>query len=159
MAKKFIIELKRDGSHLEKGGYTLGDIYINGKHECVSLEDEYRKEKVYGETRIPAGTYRIKFRKEGRMHYDHLTELGKDFHKGMLHLQDVPGFEFILMHEGNFEKNTLGCILIGTAKNREAGTITESKKAYKIFYPKVRDALLRGEEVYITITDFPTEKK
>jgi hypothetical protein len=42
---------------------TLGLIMIDGKFECYTLEDQYRNFKVKGDTRIPEGTYKIKFRK------------------------------------------------------------------------------------------------
>ena len=46
--------------------YTYGRL-IFGDFTCETLEDEYREVKVEGETRIPAGTYEIKLRTEGRM--------------------------------------------------------------------------------------------
>ena len=50
---------------------------------CYTLEDEYREEKIMGETRIPAGTYRITLRKTGGFHGRYLTKYG-EMHKGML---------------------------------------------------------------------------
>lgn len=42
---------------------------IDGKRDflCYTLEDERREEKVKHETRIPAGTYKIKLRKRRRI--------------------------------------------------------------------------------------------
>ena len=38
------------------------------KFLAYTLEDEQRDVKVWGETRIPAGTYKLKLREEGGFH-------------------------------------------------------------------------------------------
>ena len=40
---------------------------VGKKFLCYTLEDERRALKVRGETRVPAGTYKIELRKEGRV--------------------------------------------------------------------------------------------
>lgn len=139
---------------------TLSVLSINGAAECVVVEDEKRAVKVAGETRIPAGTYKIKLRTVGGFHDRYkvaYTKLyGPDWHKGMLWLQDVPGFEYVLIHKGNTEADSAGCLIVGTKAVKNAnggGSVTESAKAYEKLYPKVRDAILRGEDVTITIID------
>jgi len=72
-------------------------------------------------------------------------------HYGMLELQNVPNFQYILIHIGNFEKDTEGCILVGEGANSNH-TITESTKAYERLYPIVAAALLKNEKVTITLT-------
>ena len=78
----------------------------------IPLEDEYRDGKVMGETCIPEGTYDVKPRTEGGFHNRYTAKYG-DFHKGMLHVQDVPNFEFILIHTGNTDEHTAGRLLLG----------------------------------------------
>lgn len=135
---------------------TLGLLDIAGAYQCVTVEDQKQLgPKVHGETRIPAGTYDIKLRTVGSFHDRYKRKFG-DWHQGMLWLQDVPGFEYILIHTGNTEADSSGCIIVGTRaiKNgKGGGTVTESVKAYQALYPKVRDAILRGEDVTITIID------
>ena len=58
---------------------------------CYTLEDEHRENKISKETRIPAGTYDIKLRKEGGFHNRYASKYGSPFHKGMIWVQDVPG--------------------------------------------------------------------
>ena len=41
---------------------TMGCLTVDGKFQCWTVEDEHRDIKVKGETRIPAGTYEVKFR-------------------------------------------------------------------------------------------------
>lgn len=135
---------------------TIGNLYVDGAFFCVTCEDEYRLAKLAKETRIPAGVYTIRLRAEGGFHQRYLAKFGPDFHKGMLHLQDVPGFEYILIHVGNTDEDTEGCILVGLTANLNedgGGTIANSVAAYKKLYPVVRDALLRGDDVFISITD------
>lgn len=135
---------------------TLGELLINGVRVCYTVEDEYRAKKQMHETRIPAGTYEIKLRTVGGFHNKFLAKFGPNFHRGMLWLQDVPGFEFILIHTGNTDDDSSGCIIVGTSRvknNSGGGTVSRSVEAYQNVYPGVRDALLRGEKVTITIED------
>lgn len=143
---------------------TLGRLYIDDAFECFTLEDQGREgAKVKGETRIPAGEYAVKLRAEGGWHdreskrYD--KKFGADWHKGMLHLQNVPGFEYILIHAGNTDEETMGCLLVGAATGvdrRGHHSLVSSRAAYEKLYPKVRKALLAGEPVTIKINDQPT---
>jgi hypothetical protein len=140
---------------------TRGKLYIDGKFECYTLEDQHRDgAKVHGETRIPAGTYKLEFYPHGtKFHPKYLESYGADFHKGMLRVCDVPGFEGVLIHKGNYHDDTEGCLLLGTSKmvgksKRDKNgnaciAVGGSEGAYTCFYPKVRDALLRGETVTI----------
>lgn len=147
------LTLKRMSSDSDS---TLGILSIGADVQCVTVEDEYRAQKMMHETRIPRGTYKIKLRTVGGFHEKHLKKYGADWHKGMLWLQEVPGFEYILIHSGNSDDDSSGCIIVGTRaiKNgKGGGTVTESVKAYQALYPKVRDAILRGEDVTISIED------
>lgn len=136
----------------DNGKDTLSLVYIDGKFVSYGLEDEARDVKVKGETRIPEGLYCIGFRKVGGFNNRYTAKFGDDFHKGMLQVLDVPGFEYILIHTGNTENHTAGCLLLGDSANdnsRENGFVGSSVQAYKEFYPIVRDALLAGENVQI----------
>ena len=133
-----------------KADYTDGLLFVNNKFECYTLEDEARTVKVYGETCIPDGTYPIKLRTVGGFNDRYLKKFGSDFHKGMLWVKDVPNFEYILIHIGNTDDDTAGCLLVGTTADKNKGFIGASTGAYKDLYPKVLEALQRGEEVNIT---------
>lgn len=128
---------------------TLGEI-IFGKNKIISLEDDYDEIKVHGETRIPAGRYEIKLRTEGRYH--EIMKKRYTFHRGMLWLQDVPNYQWILIHPGVSAKDTAGCILTGSRIKNE-NEISESRDAYLFFYGYVIAAFDRGERVFINIID------
>ena len=129
---------------------TLGRFEIDGNFECYTLEDGYKKEKVFGETRIPAGEYEITLRKEGLFHERYLKRFPL-WHVGMLWVRNVPGFEYILIHCGNTEKDTAGCLLVG--KHISGWSLINSMEAYENAYKQVAAALLTGEKVTIKYED------
>ena len=119
---------------------------------AYTLEDEYRDEKKYGETRIPDGTYKLALRKTGGYHQKYSKRF-KDIHIGMLHVTNVPGFEYILIHCGNTDEHTAGCLLVGDSQENNQitkdGFIGKSTQAYKRIYPRIAEAIECGEEVII----------
>ena len=142
---------------------TLGALFdiTNGdrKFLCYTLEDEYRENKVMHETRIPAGTYEITLRTWGGFHERYSSRFPK-IHKGMLWIREVPNFEYILIHCGNTDNNTSGCLLVGDTQasnvNGSDGYVGSSILAYKQIYPHIANALEKGEQVTIKYTDFDT---
>jgi hypothetical protein len=134
--------------------FTDGLLFINGEFQVHALEDEFRTKKVYGETRIPKGRYRIQLRTEGGFHERYSNKFGEDFHKGMLHIVEVPNFEYVLIHIGNDDDDTAGCLLVGMTNSADdAPFIGGSKAAYVKIYPIIKDAILRGEDVWINYYD------
>lgn len=132
---------------------TLGMLLVDCEFECYTLEDENRSQKVFGETRIPEGTYKIGLRTEGGHHNRYKKYEG---HEGMLHVLDVPNFEYILIHIGNKDDDTAGCLLVGnTANNNKLGKgfIGDSTTAYLKLYKKVLSAIKNNENVTITYKD------
>jgi hypothetical protein len=130
---------------------TLGGLSIDGRFCCFTLEDEGREVKVPGETRIPAGTYDIKLRAEGKLHAKYVAKFPAE-HRGVLWLQDVPGFEWVYIHVGNTDDDTLGCILVGDAALSH-GELGQSVQAYRRLYGQVANAILAGEPTSITVED------
>ena len=127
------------------------------KFLCYTLEDEYRETKVMAETRIPAGSYEIALRKVGGFHQKYSKRF-IDIHRGMLHIIDVPNFEYILLHCGNTDEHTAGCLLVGDTQHNNSidknGFIGKSTQAYKRIYPTIASAIERGDKVKITYIDF-----
>jgi len=154
------LEVVRFSSQKDSTNGALFDV-SGGKRRflCYTLEDEYREDKVMGETRIPAGTYRITLRTVGGFHGRYEKKYG-EMHKGMLWVRDVPNFEYILIHTGNTDEHTAGCLLLGDSQQANFGSsngmVGSSVNAYKRVYPPIAKVLEEGESVSITYVDFDT---
>ncbi len=134
-------------------GNEIDGIFKQKKFLAYTLEDEYRSEKVFGETRIPNGTFKLGLRKVGGYHAKYAKRF-PHIHIGMLHVLDVPGFEYILIHCGNTDEHTAGCLLVGDSQENKQvtkdGFIGKSTQAYKRIYPRIAEAIDCGEDVRIT---------
>lgn len=122
--------------------YTIGRLYIDGEYFCDTLEDvdrgllqsmsleEINSLKMYGETAIPRGTYKITLNIQSPK-YKNRNQY--KFCKGYLpRLLDVIGYDGILIHIGNYPKDTLGCILVG--ENKVKGQVINSTATFKKLY-------------------------
>lgn len=105
---------------------TPGKLFVNGKFECFTLEDVVRPAgvKVWGKTAIPPGTYSVL--------------LGDSPHFGriMPRLQDVPNFEGILIHYGNTDADTDGCVLVGDVPTPDF--LGQSRVAFDRLFAKLQ---------------------
>lgn len=144
----------------KKDTYTIGNLYVNGKLFCNTLEDRdrglkqtdslsyIRSKKVYGETAIPTGKYKITLDVVSPKYaaikwYANLCK-GK-----MPRILNVPGFDGILMHPGNTPLDTYGCILVG--KNTIKGQLTQSKDTFAKLYKEMQNAVKKGETIEIEV--------
>ena len=154
-----ILELLRISSQEDSTNGVLFEVTDSGrKFLSYTLEDEYREEKIKGETRIPAGRYNITLRTVGGFHEKYKNRC-KGIHKGMLWLRDVPNFKYVLIHCGNTDEHTGGCILVGKTQRQNKGKdkdgfIGKSTDSYFDVYPPIAEAIERGEEVAIIVKDF-----
>ena len=135
--------------------YTIGKLYIDGKYFSDTLEDtdrnltstmtrdEIAKVKVYGKTAIPTGTYVVDMNtvspKFGKRSWAQPYE-GK-----VPRLQNVPGYEGVLIHPGNTADDTSGCILVG--RNKVKGQVVESQKTFH----SLMNILKKDNNITITI--------
>jgi len=152
------LEVVRFSSESDSTSGLLFDT-TGGKRKFLAytLEDEYREEKAMHETRIPAGTYEITLRTVGGFHTKYTERYG-EMHKGMLWVRNVPGFEYILIHTGNTDEHTSGCLLLGDTQTnnqiKKGGFTGSSTQAYKRVYPPIAEILNSGGNVNITYTDY-----
>ena len=150
------LQVLRFNSKSDSTNGLLFDVTNEIEFLCYTLEDERREEKVMAETRIPAGVYSILLRKEGGHHNKYAKKYGS-MHKGMLWLQDVPNFQWILIHTGNTDEHTAGCLILGDSQENNTlvknGFIGKSTQAYKRIYPPIAAALENNEEVTIEYID------
>ena len=134
---------------------TLGLLTINGKKFSFVIEDEQRDIKVKGETRIPAGKYLVKFRKE-------LTPLTKKYRAKYpwftyhLELIDVPNFSYVYIHIGNFESSIDACQVVGNKAGFDSNNHFrnfESVASFRRLYLEVCEAIEDGEDVTYEIVN------
>jgi hypothetical protein len=151
------LEVIRFSSESDSTSGLLFNVTDKREFLAYTLEDEYRDEKKYGETRIPAGSYKMDLRKVGGYNAKYDKRF-PDIHRGMLHVTGVPNFEYILIHCGNTDEHTAGCLLVGDSQENNQitknGFIGKSTQAYKRIYPSIAEALECGEDVVITYIDF-----
>lgn len=139
----------------KKDHYTIGKLYVNGTFICNTLEDkdrgltqsmsldEIKSKKVYGETAIPSGTYKVDMNTVSSRFKD--RSWAKPYGGKLPRLIDVPGYQGVLIHVGNTDADSLGCILTG--KNDVVGKVTNSVTYFK----KLMTELLKDPN-NITIT-------
>lgn len=128
-----------------RGGATLSKLFLGTEFICDVLEDQVREIpgrpvsewKVHGATAIPAGTYEIELRQSGRFGPDTMT------------LLDVPGFQYIRVHSGNYSEDTEGCLLPGVRNSPT--TVGQSKVTLARMKAIVVPAIRAGTKVTIQI--------
>jgi len=134
---------------------TGGLLFVNGQFFCHTCEDQPQEQKVMNETRIPTGRYLIQLRDAGGMNEKYKRQYPG--HRGMLHLQDVPGFEWIYIHTGNTDDHTSGCILVGyngIKTDHGEYQVQRSRDAYVLLYQLVLLAMGdKREVIWITVED------
>lgn len=137
---------------------TLGMLHLNARLLCFIIEDQFRSEKVYGETRIPEGRYKLEFRTHGGFHNRYLEKFA-DMHKGMIQVMDVPGFTDILFHIGNTHLDTFGCLLVADTIQENItgeGFAGKSTTAYKRIYPILTN-IMQNDDLHLNVVDYQKE--
>ena len=124
--------------------YTIGKMYINKQYFCDTLEDKVRllncyEDKVYGETAIPIGRYKV------------VLSYSNHFKRILPEILNVDFFKGIRIHEGNQKENTQGCILVGECKNVKEGYIYNSKNVMNKLMAILQDAIDKNDEIFINI--------
>ena len=133
---------------------TIGQLYIEEDFFCFTLEDVIREDpdpstphnegKVYGETAIPEGRYKIS-----------LVNSPK-FGENSIYLHDVPGYTGILIHGGYGPQNTAGCLLVAYKLTKDYFTdYKTSKPALLDLKEKIKEAIKEGDTVEIDIVNMP----
>jgi len=138
----------------ENHNSTISVLTIDDSNSCFVLEDGYNKVKVKGQTRIPAGRYRLKFRTEGGHHIKY-KRMYPEWHRGMIELQDVPNYKYILIHIGNYVKDTDGCLLVGKSYQLNLKTGSYEVLGSTLTYAKIAHLLtdmMEDNRIFINVT-------
>ena len=140
------LELKRIAL---KPNYTIGKLFINGTYYCDTIEDKVIDlnkngkfddglSKVMHQTAIPYGTFKV------------VVNYSPHFKRELPRLLDVPYFEGIIIHNGNDQNSSSGCIIVG--ENKTVGKVTNSTFYMNNLTARIKDAQNKGETITITIS-------
>lgn len=147
------LELKRIA---KRDTYTIGRLSIDGQRFCDTLEDTDRgldqkmslavlkARKRKGITAIPTGRYKVTL---GVKSPKYSKRPAYNFCEGYVpRLINVPAYEGVLIHIGNYPQDTEGCILVG--RNTKVGAVLKSTETFKQLYAILKKAT---DNIYITI--------
>lgn len=138
-----------------KPTYTIGRLYLDGQYFCDTLEDvdrgldwnmsldEIKEKKVYSKTAIPTGMYKVNMNIVSPRFKD--RSWAKPWGGKIPRLEKVPGYEGVLIHPGNDDSDTSGCILVGD--NKEVGKVLNSVATFN----KLMQVLTKAKDITITI--------
>lgn len=144
-----------------KPDWTIGKLLIKnnkGVYEMdgYTVEDEIREVKIKGETAVPYGIYELGYRDSPKfstsfLYSESLNKLiepaelrfyssVKDFKAHQLiWIKNIPNFEYVLIHWGNSDDDTDGCLIVGSGlgviKGQEG--VINSRAYYKALYPRI----------------------
>lgn len=158
------LDVKRVG---DNGETSLGVMQLDGVTFCGSVEDQEQKgSKVMHETRVSNGVYKLALRSSGGFHArydkrynrkDSRNFKGADWHRGMLcvytdsgwvlNCTDGKRFQYILIHTGNTDDHTSGCLLPNYVLDFLNDKGSRSGDAYAAIYPILRDSIEASDKV------------
>lgn len=131
------LHLLRDSTSNEG---TTGKLSVDGVFCCFTLE-LYLGDGGVG-CAIPAGRYPV------------TMAFSPHMQMMLAHVNNVPGRTGILIHDGNTEKDTEGCILVGDDRINP-GFIAHSDAARMRLQSKIANARANGQDVWLTVENPP----
>jgi hypothetical protein len=116
--------------HTEKS--TIGELLVDGKFQCFTLEDcdrylERGGKKIQNVTAIPRGKYNVQI------------TFSQRFQKYLPLVVGVAQFEGVRIHSGNTDKDTEGCILVGSSFGVDV--IHDSRAAFNVLFDRMDDVI------------------
>jgi hypothetical protein len=132
-------------------GYRAGEMWIDGKFFCHTIEDEDRglvktmpleeikAKKKFGITGIPFGKYQVAMTYSNR------------FKTYMPQILDVPGWEGVRIHIANKATELEGCIAVAV-ESGDDGFAGNSATAYKALLKAIKQ-VEKKEKIWLTIVD------
>lgn len=138
MKKEVDFYVRRFASSADFNGYTLGKMefkvgegdrqpLLHVNREVVTLEDEFRTKKVFGETRV-----------QGGLRYPIKVTWSPKFKRNLVEVFDTPGFTSVRWHSLNTEDQTEGCLGLGNSIGKKCGK------------PAIFGGLAAGVEKFVT---------
>lgn len=127
---------------------TEGNLYINGKWFCHTIEDKVRAKaglwqrikKVYAQTAIPYGKYPVQVTWSNR------------FKRPLTGVFNVPDFEGIRIHNGTNELSSAGCVIVSYLHDPKNHCLINDKAAMNDLCDIV-EKYQKTEKVWLDIVD------
>lgn len=144
----------------KKSTYTISNLYVDGEWICNTIEDKdwgwnqktpisdikTIKTKFKSQTAIPSGTYDVTLNVVSPKYKNNAFYNENANGSRLPRILNVPGFDGILIHKGNTEKDSAGCLIVGL--NTIKGGVTQSADCFKKLYKKLQTA---KDKIQITI--------
>lgn len=123
---------------------TIGNLFINDEWFCYTLEDVDRhletiggQGKIYGQTAIPRGIYKV------------IIDWSDRHGEYMPHIMDVPYFTGIRFDIANTPEELLGCVAVGYSFNVD--WVGQSRKAWNALMDRLSVTIGKGEDVWLEV--------
>lgn len=118
---------------------TTGEMYVDGKFECYTLEPSVTPDHVGHPMIISEVVFDVKLTKSP--HFGYVTpEFFSDILAGL-------GRTDVRIHPGDAPKDTLGCTLVGDVLGPQPDWIAKSRVAFDKLMALLRAAEDRGEKI------------
>ncbi|EDO9526536.1 hypothetical protein GU709_08950, partial [Campylobacter coli] len=119
--------------------------------ECFALEEDKEGLESGKDLRIPEGNYNLRRHTPSRFE-NTLRSITKKDDDTMINVynDEVPASRAILIHWGNTDKDTQGCILLGLTKDNNNESVGQSRLACKEFYDLMYGKNLEDIKLEIT---------
>ena len=127
-------------------GSITGELFINGKFICHTLELPWRDNKYFVSS-IPDGTYGAILR------YDKNNERGIEYWR--IELTGTEPRTFIQIHKGNTPSDIQGCVIVGNEVLNKQNKLVDSKTAFDkikhLFYGTANPVATPSKSIKVSI--------
>ncbi|EAI0432533.1 hypothetical protein FI352_01555 [Campylobacter jejuni] len=148
---KITINRRYTGKTCVIGNFKVLDDEEKILFECFALEEDKEGLESGKDLRIPEGNYNLRRHTPSRFE-NTLRSITKKDDDTMINVynDDVPSSRAILIHWGNTDKDTQGCILLGLTKDNNNESVGQSRQACKEFYDLMHGKNLEDIKLEIT---------
>ncbi|EFP5444196.1 hypothetical protein H1G73_000338 [Campylobacter coli] len=147
---KITINRRYTGKNCVIGKFKVLDDDDKILFECFSLEEDKEGLESGKDLRIPEGNYNLRRHTPSRFENTLRSITKKDDTMINVYNDEVPSSRAILIHWGNTDKDTQGCILLGLTKDNNNESVGQSRQACKEFYDLMHGKNLEDIKLEIT---------
>ena len=136
---------------LDDGYGTFGRLFNPAGEEIGRIVEKPWRNNIKKDSCIPEGIYPLEYYPAGKRFYPKYRKIfaKQGNEKGMIQVMNVPGRTHILIHRGNYPRNSWGCLLtnLSVGRDKKSGKLMgyDSTVAYKRIYPLIAAEMDKGE--------------